>query len=162
MANTYNIDITSYDTFKKDVEGKGFDPDGVYGIQCFDGANLLWKLLGRSLSSGGTGGAYGTFANVTARVANAGNDFDIITDITQIKRGDVVVFNTTLCAYGHIGYSDGDIVNGSIPILGQNQGGKLGAMPGSEFSVKSFQTKHILGAFRLKNWHPCIENKNPK
>lgn len=147
----YKVDISSYDKFRAATIGNWYDVDGVYGAQCVDSAKLLWEQLGRACSTGGTGGAYGCWT--AARTANAGKDFDLITDKTKIKRGDVVVWGEGLCKYGHIGFADADYKAGQkLPCYSQNQGGTDGQGAASAFCVKSYATAHILGAFRLKKW----------
>jgi len=149
FETNYKIDITSYDTFRKATIGKGYDVDGAYGAQCYDGAALLWKLIGKFLSSGGTGAARGCWTN--AKTANAGTDFDLITKQTDILRGDVIVFSRG--TYGHIGFADEDWNNsGKILVFGQNQGGTDGKLPGAEFTSKYFASETVCGAFRLKRW----------
>jgi hypothetical protein len=153
----YTVDISSYDTFRAATFGKQFDIDNAYGNQCWDGAALLWQQLGRSLSAGGTGAAYGTFAVETARKTNAGSDFEIITDIKQIKRGDIIVYGQTLGKYGHIGFADEDYPTAAkINTFGENQGGTDGKGTASAFSVKSYSKTAIIGAFRFKKWSGAV------
>ena len=155
-----NIPITSYDAFRNAVIGKKYDVDGYptdQPYQCYDGAAILWKQLGRSLNTGGND-AKGTWLN--ARYENAGNDFHLITNINDVKRGDVVVFdynatnfnatyidgNGNLRKPGHIAYADNDYAaTHTLNILGQNQLGKPYFTVQQNVSVDSF-----LGAFRLK------------
>ena len=160
-----NIPITSYDAFRNAVIGKKYDVDGYptdQPYQCYDGAAILWKQLGRSLNTGGND-AKGTWLN--ARYENAGNDFHLITNINDVKRGDVVVFdynatnfngtyydeNGNLRKPGHIAYADNDYAaTHTLNILGQNQLGKPYFTVQQNVSVDSF-----LGAFRLKTWGPA-------
>ena len=130
---TDSVPITSYDEFRSAVIGKAFDVDGEGSYQCYDGAALLWQQLGRSLSTG-ENDAKGTWLN--ARYENAGDDFQLIEDINQVKRGDVVVFdynaknfnwtyiddNGQLRSPGHIAFADNDYAaSNSLNIFGQNQ-----------------------------------------
>lgn len=157
-----NIPITSYDAFRNAVIGKAFDVDGSptdQPYQCYDGAAILWKQLGRSLNTGGND-AKGTWLN--ARDENAGNDFHLITNINDVKRGDVVVFDYNATNFnatyyddagnlrkpGHIAYADNDYAaTHTLNIFGQNQLGKPYFTVQQNVSVDSF-----LGAFRLKTW----------
>ena len=157
-----SVPITSYDAFRKAVIGKAFDVDGSppgQPYQCYDGAALLWKQLGRNLQTGGND-AKGTWLN--ARYENAGDDFYLISDINQVKRGDVVVFdynatnfnvtyydvNGNLRKPGHIAFADNDYAaTHTLNIFGQNQLGKPYFTVQQNVSVDSF-----LGAFRLKTW----------
>ena len=154
FAQNYTVDISSYNSFRNQVYGHAYDIDNQYGAQCWDGAALLWQQLGRGLITG-NGAAAGTWDNAQT---NAGNDFDLVTGIQNVKRGDVVVFgydatyfNTILngnIAAGHIAFADEDYDgSGRLNILGQNQLG-VGA-----FSVQRVGVSAFRGAFRLKTWN---------
>lgn len=145
----YNVPINSYDVFRSTVLGKGYDVDGAYGYQCWDGCALVWQQLGRNLITG-NGCASGCWN--LKRDVNAGNDFELIWKLSDVKKGDVMVFSAG--TYGHIGFAD-ENYNGSgvIRLLGQNQGGSpRGAAGGAGFNVINMNTASFLGAFRLKKW----------
>lgn len=149
LGAIYSIGIANYDTFRAAVINKGFDIDGYYGWQCWDGAALLWQQIGKSLSTGGTGTAKGCWTN--ARAINAGTDFDLITSVKDVKRGDVVVFGGG--QYGHIGFADANYTGGNwISTLGQNQGGNPGLNGGAAFNIANVSANNFLGAFRFKRW----------
>lgn len=141
-GNYYHVDISSYEKFRNEVIGKGYDIDGSYGFQCWDGACLLWEQIGRWLYTG-NGCASGCWT--LKRNENAGQDFDLIYDKKDIRRGDVVVFS---CGqYGHIGYADEDYSGKEyIRLLGQNQSADM------RFCVVNMSLGTFLGAFRYKQW----------
>ena len=170
-AIAYNVPIETYDAFRAAVLGNQYEVDDSYGhndengnwidesYQCVDGAALLWQQLGRSLNTGGNN-ARGTWENESARSANQGNDFLLITDITQIKRGDVVVLGpasdgTYSTPYvGHIGFADEDYN------ADRNHDGHYYQMMLSQNSYTGKPFSSVLtiydgffGAFRYKNWH---------
>ena len=88
--------------FLNDTLGKKYDMDGYYGPQCWDYMDYFFlQQVGRALSTGGTGMARGCWNNINARNANAGADFELITNKNNLTVGDVVVLNTG--PYGHIG-----------------------------------------------------------
>lgn len=154
VGTYYSVPYGSYDEFKNAVLGKGFDVDGVYDFQCWDGACLLWMQIGRWLSTGGTGAARGCWTN--AKEENAGSDFELIYDKSQIRRGDVVVFG--MGTFGHIGFADQDYQNTAyITLLGQNQGGTPKGTYGAGFNVVNVSLNSFLGAFRFKNWQSSPE-----
>lgn len=145
----YNVPHDNYDNFRNAVNGRGYDVDNAYGYQCYDGACLLWMQIGRWLSTGGTGAARGCWT--AAKTENAGNDFELIYNKADVKRGDVVVFNCG--SYGHIGFADEDYNGGaSIRLLGQNQGGTSNPSGGAAFNVINMSMATFLGAFRFKAW----------
>lgn len=149
LGLVYNVPITSYDAFRATVIGKGYDTDNAYGYQCYDGLALLWQQLGMFLSTGGTGQCRGCWTVESARNANAGTQFELITDKKQIKRGDALILNAGV--YGHGTYADEDY-NGTdtIRTMGQNQ--VNASANGSPFAVCSLSLASFLGAFRYKGW----------
>lgn len=146
----YSVPIKSYDAFRSAVIGKGYDLDGAYSYQCWDGTALLWQQLGCNLLTG-NGCAYGCWT--LKRDVNAGTNFTLVTDRNSIKRGDVVVFR--MGEFGHIGFADEDYNGGPyIRLLGQNQGGspKGPGGIGAGFNVINCSLATFLGAFRYKGW----------
>lgn len=154
----YPISIGSYDQFRAQVIGKGFNLDDAYGAQCWDGASLLWQQLGRTLQTG-NGCAYGCWT--LKRDANAGSNFELITNKANVKRGDVVVFQGG--QYGHIGFADENYQGGTyIKLLGQNQGGAAYPGGGSAFNVINMSMAGFLGAFRFNGWVASQNNPQPQ
>lgn len=128
--------------------GKSYDMDGVYGKQCWDYMDFFWlKQVGRTLVTkpGGNGTARDCWT--VSRKVNAGSEFSLVTSKSQLKVGDVVVFNGG--KFGHIGMVYAVKTAGvTVVIQGQNQG-----------TIKSKVTRvtlnlgDFLGAFRFKAWH---------
>lgn len=170
LGAVFVLDISSYAAFRTQVLGKGYDVDGYYGYQCWDGCALLWQQLGKSLLTGGDN-ARGCWTRM--RDQNAGTEFGLITDVTKIKRGMVLVFGTG--QYGHIGFADEDYHGGNyIRLLGQNQGGTpVGVNGGAGFNVINMSLVTFLGAFVYKPWlsgqqpdtptpnKPTVSGQNP-
>lgn len=155
MANPSDVNFTSYDTFRASVLGKGYDMDGYYGYQCWDGADLLWWHDGRRLETG-NGYAYGCWT--LKRDVNSGGNFTLVPDKTQIKRGDIVVFDVAFAPpTGHIAYADEDYKGSGFNCMGQNQVNPS-ASAGSPFAVSKLGVVHILGAFRYTPW---VERPKP-
>ena len=151
-ATWYNVGTSSYDVFRKQTIGKEFDTDDAYGVQCVDGASVLWQQFGRTLDTGGTHMARGCWQVKSARTANAGKEFDLVTKFENVLRGDVIVmWNGNESSAGHICFAD-ENYNGTVKmnIYGQNQNGV------KKFNVFSHGSvgKQFLGAFRLKKWKP--------
>lgn len=138
----YSVPHDNYDNFRATVLGKGYDLDGAFSFQCWDGSCLLWQQIGRWLQTG-DGSARGCWK--LKRNENAGNDFELITNLKDVKRGDVMFFD---CGnFGHTGYAD-ENYNGSgkIKLLGQNQSSDM------KFCVINMNTATFLGAMRFKQW----------
>lgn len=142
------VDTTTPDTFKNAVIGQCIDTDGHFGSQCWDLANLYWQnVADRWLSTCGTGAAKGT---LDCWEQNAGNEFEMVWDKTQIKPGDIVVFTNGI--YGHIGMALGSYNNGYVALLGTNQGGTGCAGGGSTANIVNISLKSFGGAFRPKQY----------
>lgn len=153
----YNLPISSYDSFRNAVNGKGYNVDGAYGAQCWDGCALLWQQLGSNLITG-NGCASGCWT--LKRDVNTGTNFVQVANREDVKRGDVVVFS--MGEFGHIGFADEDY-NGSgcIKLLGQNQGGVAYPGGGSNFNIINCSMATFLGAFRYKQWNSATAAPAP-
>lgn len=141
----------TYQEFRDFVIGKGFDMDNFLGAQCWDGACLIWYQYGLWLYTGSLGYAYECWTE--SRERNAVDPFEALTGIENIKRGDVLVWNSTQGdGAGHIAYADEDYSGGAtINVLGQNQR-PVSMLIGSPFSVIPMPLSSVIGIFRNKNW----------
>ena len=156
------VPIDSYDNFRSHVLNKSYDVDGQYGVQCWDGAAILWKRLGMSLSTGGVGTVRGCWEVDWARNQNAGTQFTLITNKADVRRGDVVVLVGDTYPYnmGHIGFADNDYnPSGPYNILDEESSTSGGR---SYFAVHSINTNiyHFLGAFRYNGWSKQVGTLN--
>lgn len=131
--------------FIDQTKGKSYDMDGAYGPQCWDYGDYFWlQQVGRSLSTGGTGCARGCWTSAPARKANAGVQFDLITDKKNLKYGDWVILNSG--QFGHIGIVTAiNLKNNTVTLQSQNQGIIRNKVTSVTFNLMSF-----LGAFRYK------------
>lgn len=131
--------------FIEQTKGKSYDMDGYYGPQCWDYGDFFWThQVGRMLSTGGSGSARGCWTIPSARRANAGKEFELITDKNKIKYGDWIVLNTG--EFGHIGIVTAmNFSRGTVDIQSQNQGLIRNKVTTVRFNLSSF-----LGAFRYK------------
>lgn len=141
-------DMTSPESYMNAVLGVHLDFDGVHGEQCVDPfAEFHYNYTGRWLSTNGTGAAYGLW---DARDYNAGEDYQLITDPTQLKPGSWAVFGGG--QYGHVGMVVGYYNNGYIALLGANQGGEPGINGGAAVNIINISLKDFRGAFYPKMW----------
>lgn len=141
--------VVTYDEWRNYALTHGVNVDFAYGNQCWDICALLWYQYGLRLQTG-NGYAYGCWTIM--RDQNARGPFIQITDINDVKRGDVLVFNRAGSFYtGHIGFAD-EKYNGSgrINVLGQNQG--QGTASGTPSNIVTMSVSNFLGAFRNTNW----------
>ena len=157
------IPVNSYLAWKTATNGNGYNVDGQYGDQCWDFAAEFWYNNGFGTgmpSTAGTGGARGVWYD---RVVNAGDKFDLIYNLADVKQGDVIVYDQFPGnEWGHIGFADQDYATWvpdpsqpyEFPILSQNNQGTPYIGGGTFVNVKGYDTRLFLGAFRLKSWEP--------
>ena len=169
------LPTNTYLAWKNAVSGNGYDADGYYGDQCWDLTAEFWYNLGFGTGYPLTGpNHYASECWTVSRQANCGDKFDLVYNLSDVKQGDIVVFNgTTANPPGHIGFADEDY-NGSgyIKILGQNQGSGGTPPPvinpagGTTANVNNlYVLSDFLGAFRYREWHgstPTIQSKPAK
>lgn len=147
----------TYTQFKDYTIGKCWNTDGYFGSQCWDLGDLFWQnYAGRNLSTCGTGGAKGAWL---CKDQNAGNEFDLITDKTQLQAGDWVIFNGG--QWGHVGMALGSYNNGYVALLGQNQGGSPCEQGGSSTNIINISLKDFAGAFRPKTYEKPSPEPTP-
>lgn len=139
----------SYDAWRSAVLGNGYNVDYMYGNQCWDLAALLYFQYGLSLITKPGGGVAADCWRVS-RVANSKAPFISLTGAANIKRGDILVWDsTTTYPAGHIAFADEDY-NGTsrLNCLGQNQGqGTSGPA-----NIVSQPLGNFLGIFRNTRW----------
>lgn len=152
--NTYvNIPHSTYAEWKANTLGNQYDVDGTpieQPYQCWDFAAEFWNNVGFIQGMPSTAGTHAAYGIWDAKTANAGDKFYLIEDKTQIKQGDVIVYNYfTGNPYGHVGFADADY-NGtdSLDILSQNNDHNY-------VTVHNYNLAYFRGAFRLKAWHPA-------
>lgn len=166
MAKYYGyvtLPTDSYDSWKTAVNGNGYDADYSYGCQCWDLAAEFWWNVGFPQgypTLAGTGSAYGAWDD---RVQNAGDKFDLIYAASEVKRGDIIIFNYfSGNPYGHVGFADEDYDgSGRIQILSENNGGTPDPEGGAYTNVASYNMVHFRGAFRYKAWETTPPTPTP-
>ena len=148
--------------FYLSVIGKGFDEDGVFGIQCVDGFKafcrlvLGWNIGKESLCGGGdpTGYAYRIWYNFDR--LGLGKYFDKVAS-NQMVDGDWAIWNwgSRPCPYSHIAMFRRDNGNGTGVFLGQCQNGSR------PFCQVNISYSGLLGGLRPKIYHQApATNKN--
>ena len=151
QQNGYAIvpEAITYDQWRGYLLTHGVNVDWAFGNQCWDSCALLWYQYGLRLETG-NGYAYGCWTY--RRDQNARPPFIQITNLSDVKRGDCIVFNREGSFYtGHIAFADEDYNGGPyIKCLGQNQG--QGIDPGTPSIVVSLNVRTFLGAFRNTKW----------
>ena len=140
------LDISSPQAFASQTLGVCLDVDGYFGSQCWDSmAAFFINYTGHTLYTCGTGAAKGTIADGCWQ-QNAGDQFTMIWDATQIQAGDIAVYSTG--QWGHIGMAMGEYNNGYFTLLGQNQGGPACPNGGAAGNIINLSTRDFIGAFR--------------
>ena len=157
--STYDGSIETYQDFRNGTNNTiGYDADGCYDRQCWDGVQVFYRRLGMSLSTGNVynsagdreGYAKHCWDDTNARAVNTGTQFTQITRMEDVKRGDVIVFSGPYYT-GHIGFADEDnnASKSTITVWGQNQAGDGS---GYYFTAGEFSKSYFLGAFRYNGW----------
>ena len=156
-----NVPHATYDEFRAATIGHAYDIDGFPAsqpYQCWDFVDLLYQQsdVGQYLYTdanvgGSDSGVKTCWTNTTARQLNGSGHFTAIADVTEIKKGDILVFNYYTGWYGttgHIGFAEEDY-NGSpyIQLLSQNYGGHYYVV-----SERAFLGLAFLGIFRYDAW----------
>lgn len=154
-----SVPYSTYDIFRNYVNGNGFNWDGEYGDQCWDGVQLLYGQVGQILYTGINNRASECWTNTTSRALNGSGEFYIVNGKENIKKGDVIVFdrNTDWThSAGHIGFADEDY-NGTnyINLLSQNYR-NASATYGSPFSIDNVSLTPFLGIFRFTPWQQPV------
>lgn len=146
------VDVSTPEAFINATLGGCYNIDGYYDEQCWDYAALFFlNYAGHTFYTCGTGAAKGAFADGCWQ-KNAGDEFEFITDPTQLQPGDIVGFNNG--TFGHVGSATGYYNNGYITLAGQNQGGALcpGSTMGGRVNIINISLKYFAGAFRPKSY----------
>lgn len=139
-------DYSSPTAWKNATLGHCIDFDGRWGSQCVDAfATFHYEYTGRWADVCGTGAARGLWK---CRENNAGDEYDLITDVTKVQAGDWLIFDGG--KYGHVGMAMGPYNNGYVALLGENQGGAKCPGGGAATNIINMSTKTFLGAFRPK------------
>lgn len=160
-----SVPHATYDQFRNAVLGRGYDVDGWWGYQCWDGVDLLYQqsdvgqylYTARNINPSLPSGVKTCWQNVTARQRNGSGHFQAIGGAVNIRRGDILVFNSYPGEYGstgHIAFAD-ENYNGSdyINCLGQNQGRGANPRTGKPFNInRCYVGLAFLGIFRYKPW----------
>ena len=157
------LPVNTYLAWETTTNGNGYDADGYYGDQCWDLVAEFWYNNGFGTgypTLAGTGGARGMWAD---RVQNAGDKFDLIYNLADVKQGDVLVYDQFPGnEWGHTGFANEDYNTWSaahpgdyeFPILSQNNQGIPYVGGGTFTNIHGYDTRLFLGAFRLKAWNP--------
>ena len=164
------IPHATYDEWRNATNGEGYNFDYQYGCQCYDLAVEFWWNVGFPQGfpvsgvpgQGNTGNAYDiwTYRNYNVN-SNGVTYFDLITNVNEIKRGDVLIFNyTSYNPYGHVAWADVDYSSWTpdpyhpyeFPVLSQNNGGTPDPSGGALTNIHGYDIRLFLGAFRYKEW----------
>ena len=150
----------TYDHWRSYALSHGIDFDGWYGNQCWDLPALLWWQYGMYLVTQPQGNGHAYQCWTVSRYTNGRPPFTSIDGVSNIKRGDCLVFNrSSFSSDGHICFADADYSGRywdatnrcwRLNCLGQNQG--QGTAHGTPSNVVGINLANFLGIFRNTNW----------
>lgn len=151
----------TYLAWETNTNGNGYDVDSSYGCQCWDFASLFWWNVGfpTGYPHITSSSAYTMWNLRDQNVAYNGTTyFDLIYNLTDVKQGDIMVFNYTVSnPYGHVGFATRDYAGWDpsdyeFPILSENNGGTPDPAGGAYVNIHGYDTRLFLGAFRYREW----------
>ena len=116
----------SFNEFRNQVLGKGYNIDGAYGNQCWDGYAKYCQYLGYPYANCTTSGYVKDIWNNRKTNGMLKN----FVEVEIMQPGDIAVFKEVKgwTPLSHIAIFVKDLGNGYGLFLGQNQGGKLMAI----------------------------------
>lgn len=124
----------TYEDFKNEVLGKGFDIDGAYGQQCFDGAMYYSQCLGYPVFHCPITG----YVQDIWELRQTSGILEFYDEVELLEPGDIVVFKrSTYTPLSHIAIFDHNVDGVCGAFLGQNQGGIACPSGGSAFNIIS-------------------------
>lgn len=149
-SETYNV--SSPNAFMQDTIGKCIIANNRYGAQCVSLARVFWwSYADRDVSTCGTGMAKGM---MECAEQNAGNEFEIhwSDEYKDIQAGDWLIFNGG--QYGHVGMALGEVKNGYVALLGENQGGHScgQGVGGAATNIINISIRNLIGFYRPKSY----------
>ena len=163
------IPHSTYDEFRAFTNGNGFNYDNHYGCQCYDLAVEFWWNVGFPMGYPliASSSAYTMWSVYKDQncVYNGTTYFRQITNLNDVKRGDVIVYNYfSSNPYGHVGFADQDYdtwhsanpTSYEFPILSENNGGTPDPQGGAYTNVHGYDTRLFLGAFRYIPWEQPV------
>ena len=160
-----SVPHATYTQFRNAVNGNAYDLDGWYGAQCWDGVDLLYQqsdvgqylYTQRYFNPNLAGTVKSCWQYNAARQKNGSGHFRALSGAVNIKKGDILVFNSYTGWYGstgHIGFAD-ENYNGTdyIKLLSQNFGTGSNPRTGKAFNIKNaYLGLAFLGIFRYIPW----------
>ena len=158
------IPHATYNEWRNATNGEGYNFDYSYGCQCYDLAVEFWWNVGFPTGYPiiDQSSAYRMWDYRNQNVSYNGTTyFDLIYNLSDVKRGDVMVFNYfSENPYGHVGFADVDYSSWTpdpyepyeFPILSQNNGGTPDPSGGAVTNIHGYDIRLFLGAFRYKEW----------
>lgn len=155
-----SVPHSTFDEWLNATLGNGYNVDYRYGDQCWDYCSLLYWQYGRELITKAGGGTAADCWNVS-RAINGAPPFQDITGVENIRRGDIVVWNSNIySSTGHIAFAtqnydqkvwSSDTNSWHLDFAGQNQGPGHGQY-GTPVNITSISLNNFLGIFRNTNW----------
>lgn len=153
-----SLPVDTYDSLRAAIIGNGYNADYLYGFQCWDIIseayyNFGWGTNYPITQSGGDGQAWMCWTY--SKFLNSGNGISLIYNLSEVERGDIVVFDGTISnPAGHIAFADEDYDgSGYLWCIGQNQGGTPLPEGGTVVTRNHLTCNEFLGAFRYDAWH---------
>lgn len=145
LGSIEEVDTSSVEAFKNSTLGRCIIADNYFGAQCVSLARAFWwSYAGFDVSTCGTGLAKGM---MNCYEENARDKFKVIWTTEEIQEGTWIVLDGQTT--GHICMALGDVHNGYVSCLGENQGGipcEYG-VGGSGTNIINISVKNFIGGY---------------
>lgn len=156
-AQGFAIDISTPWTVVAALDNQCIYMGNPYGSQCVNTTNVIAEnQVGYWMSTCGSGAARGIW---DCREENARGGYELITDPTQLRPGDLFV--TWGGDWGHTGMVVGYYNNGYVPVFSTNQGGTYCSGGGAAANTINLSMATFSGAFRWHGWDYLFEEPKP-
>lgn len=155
-----SVPHSSYNEWRASTNGNGYNVDNYYGNQCWDFVALLYWQYGLTLVTR-PGGGIAADCWVRSRQANSRTPFISLTGVENIKRGDILVWNSSpYNGDGHIAFADEDYSPGMTRIYSFGQSPLNHGLNGVA-QVDRLSLNYFLGIFRNTEWQSTPPTPTP-
>lgn len=159
LGSMEQVDTSSAEAFKQSTLGRCIVANNYFGAQCVSLARAFWwDYAGFDVTTCGTGLAKGM---MDCAEDNAGDAFKIIWNTDEIQEGTWIVLDGKTT--GHICMALGNVQNGYVSCLGENQGGIPceNGIGGAGTNIINISVKNFIGGYTPLSYIPPEPEPEP-
>ena len=145
LGSIEEVDTSSPEAFKNSTLGRCIVAGNYWGAQCVSLSRAFWfDYAGYDVSTCGTGLAKGM---MNCYEDNARDKFKVIWNTNEIQDGTWIVLDGKTT--GHICMALGEVTNGYVQCLGENQGGAICdyGIGGAATNIINISVKDFIGGY---------------